>query len=755
MNILNDISAVYLEQVSAASRAKNAVANDRLDAEQEKTNASMDKLRKQNKRFDRASASDAARKVERDVKKSSAYGPQRPKPGTITGRRIEDPKPTGSKPTGYRTESAVPGKPAERLGAVTAIPKSEQEAARERILAKTAAKRAKMKEALDPVGKEDSDIDNDGDSDKSDKYLLNRRKVRGAAIAKKKGVKESSDYDPMDDDDFDHDEAEENRGVSGKNNPKGGKALGKKKKNVKEGFSNWRQDLAEVMDDIEANKEIKEKKVNNKIKINPEMKEAVEQLGGELIEMVEVDEAVYGGEKKEPKDTRYTVTAADKKANTSAYQKYKEGDKRYKAAPHLDEEVNIATEYFYEQGLNEYGIDILIEDLGIEGFVDFVNEIVEEHTLVEARTLIGKKKNPQKLPKGTSPTTLTKAAVKKYGTTRKLSSSPSSSTVKKNRVAVKKAVVKQPETKSTSAQTKTGIAGRIGAALGAAVKRGKEDIKRVQDAAQTAKDVATRRGAEAKAVYDAVRERGKKAEQSATATRARRKATVAAGRAAQAAAPVVKKAVKAGAAAAGAGAGSLKAGKSPAAAAGKAAGTFVRKMTKEELELFEKAESEQQQKLFGLALSVKRGDTPRSEASDAVLKIVDSMSEKKIRDFAKTKHEGIPKKVEESVDEIPMTPQELNLQKKKSNIDVMIARKRQQAMRQQQQEEFVSEEDYDRMKDERMMRGGIDGNTNYRKPVKSGTSKPVDREKQREVAKRALELVRQQTMSKYGKGSLM
>ena len=35
---------------------------------------------------------------------------------------------------------------------------------------------------LDAVGKEDKDIDNDGDHDKSDKYLLNRRKVRGAAI---------------------------------------------------------------------------------------------------------------------------------------------------------------------------------------------------------------------------------------------------------------------------------------------------------------------------------------------------------------------------------------------------------------------------------------------------------------------------------------------------------------------------------------------------------------------------------------------
>jgi hypothetical protein len=62
----------------------------------------------------------------------------------------------------------------------------------------------------------------------------------------------------------------------------------------------------------------------------------------------------------------------------------------------------------------------------------------------------------------------------------------------------------------------------------------------------------------------------------------------------------------------------------------------------------EKAESEQQQKLFGLALSVKRGETPRSEASAEVLKIVDTMSEKKIRDFAKTKHVGLPVRKEET-----------------------------------------------------------------------------------------------------------
>ena len=40
------------------------------------------------------------------------------------------------------------------------------------------------KEAMDPVGKEDGDIDNDGDKDSSDKYLLKRRKAIGKAMKK-------------------------------------------------------------------------------------------------------------------------------------------------------------------------------------------------------------------------------------------------------------------------------------------------------------------------------------------------------------------------------------------------------------------------------------------------------------------------------------------------------------------------------------------------------------------------------------------
>ena len=45
---------------------------------------------------------------------------------------------------------------------------------------------------LDPVGKEDGDVDNDGDKDSSDKYLMKRRKAIGKAIGMKK--EERSDW---------------------------------------------------------------------------------------------------------------------------------------------------------------------------------------------------------------------------------------------------------------------------------------------------------------------------------------------------------------------------------------------------------------------------------------------------------------------------------------------------------------------------------------------------------------------------------
>ena len=70
-------------------------------------------------------------------------------------------------------------------------------------------------------------------------------------------------------------------------------------------------------------------------------------------------EAVYGGAKKEaPKDTRLTVTNADKKANTKAYQNYKAGNKAYKAADHMKEDKKAAKDYDgdgkVESGKEEY-----------------------------------------------------------------------------------------------------------------------------------------------------------------------------------------------------------------------------------------------------------------------------------------------------------------------------------------------------------------------------------------------------------------
>ena len=49
------------------------------------------------------------------------------------------------------------------------------------------------KKKLDPVGKEDKDIDNDGDHDKSDKYLLARRKKVSKVIGAKKKMKEEAE----------------------------------------------------------------------------------------------------------------------------------------------------------------------------------------------------------------------------------------------------------------------------------------------------------------------------------------------------------------------------------------------------------------------------------------------------------------------------------------------------------------------------------------------------------------------------------
>ena len=222
-------------------------------------------------------------------------------------------------------------------------------------------------EKLDPVGQEDADIDNDGDTDSSDKYLHKRRKAISKAIkAKKKTVKEEEKkigggnlktlsakatkrIDADVDGDVDtHDPKSQEMGeyVPGP----GGKKL--KPKVQKEAFHDWRTDLREIIStDDEDQKEVKEKTVKNKVVIDPELK-LENFMGGEVLEITESETCpVCGcdpcqcleGTVAEVGEA-YTVTNADKKGNTKAYQNYKAGMKGkdgkplYKAADHMKEE---------------------------------------------------------------------------------------------------------------------------------------------------------------------------------------------------------------------------------------------------------------------------------------------------------------------------------------------------------------------------------------------------------------------------------
>ena len=288
-NPLNDISRVYLEQVAAVEEGMTMKDfKQQRSRQKQKEKRAADKIapnRRAGIHADKASPERAARhraNVDPDFEGNDERN--------YPGGKLNPKKVRKAKALGELGESAVPGKPAERLGAVTAIPKAEQEAARERLLAKAKAMREKnkIKEALDPVGKEDADVDNDGKkSTKSDKYLLKRREAISKAITHKEALDPVGKEDKDIDNDGDHDKSDKyllNRRKA------------RSKVIAKEGFSNWREELSEVSEYIskdENEEKIVEKKVKNKIKINPNLGEAVENLGGTLIEMVEIDEVDY------------------------------------------------------------------------------------------------------------------------------------------------------------------------------------------------------------------------------------------------------------------------------------------------------------------------------------------------------------------------------------------------------------------------------------------------------------------------------
>lgn len=67
--------------------------------------------------------------------------------------------------------------------------------------------------------------------------------------------------------------------------------------------------------------------------------------------------------------------------------------------------------------------------------------------------------------------------------------------------------------------------------------------------------------------------------------------------------------------------------------------------------IIEKAVSKAQQKLFGAALSVKRGDTDTKQVSKDVATLAKSLSDKELAKFAGTKHAGLPEKKKEETNE--------------------------------------------------------------------------------------------------------
>lgn len=227
-----------------------------------------------------------------------------------------------------------------------------------------------------------------------------------------------------------------------------GKTSKKKLKSygVSEGFSNWRDDLCEVVDEIKSKKksEIKEDpSVSNKVVINPEFKEEVQILGGTILEAFELNEE------------------------------------------YLNEAVDIATEFFYNYGLNENGVDIVIEELGEETFSEFVFNLSEEYFLSEELKKSESNVKTSKAPKGTKQYATTIARVKKQGGIKMSTKDRVASTIQKDRV--KKAVETAKETQAPSPNNgKKPVRDAIARGIFGLAKAYQQGMQRHRDATKTA-----------------------------------------------------------------------------------------------------------------------------------------------------------------------------------------------------------------------------------------------------------------------------
>jgi hypothetical protein len=109
-------------------------------------------------------------------------------------------------------------------------------------------------------------------------------------------------------------------------------------------------------------------------------------------------------------------------------------------------------------------------------------------------------------------------------------------------------------------------------------------------------------------------------------------------------------------------------------------------------------------------------------------------------------------------EEASMSPQELQLQKRKAMVDRMIAQKRQQSLNKAKKTETpakaMGEATEDSLRDRRMERGGVGGNQRYNKPI-SNTPNTFGKKKPKYDGMSALEKVKASIRAKHGQGAIM
>jgi hypothetical protein len=437
----------------------------------------------------------------------------------------------------------------------------------------------------------------------------------------KKSGKKSKDYDG--DDKSDEYAGVKDKAISGEDEDDDEKEYKSKKRGNKtkstcdddmqtESFSSWRTELYEVISKLEEPKmkdvgreKFTEKRVSNTIIMNPNMSESIEVL-----------------------------------------------DEQELSEEFILETANIATEYLYNQGLNENGLEMVIDYLGEDKFIEYVFCLAEDYMLTEARRSgriepVANTGRPISQLYGGAKATAIRAKRKLKAVRDDRPETPSSMTsalrsqselakritADRGDTAVKVAVEQQPKTKAKSKTTKDRIARGI---LGL-ISNYEKGMERHRAAMQTAGSLASATAKTASKVASAAK-KGSGEFASGLSSGVRMAAGLENSKGEE-----------------------TKLGRNVAAASLKGARTASRaarditarqvarerskRQTNESVQyIIEKAASEQQQKIFGLALAVKRGEVSRSKVSDQVLQIVDDLSETEIRKFAATKHKGLPKR---------------------------------------------------------------------------------------------------------------